>query len=345
MTLSATKFINAILASLDNRQREIIISRYGLLEKNKKIQTLASLGARYKVTRERIRQIEAGALKTVKETIFKNPAFLAIISQGKKLLKDAGGVMKSDTFLTEMQAVIADLNLNELKLIAEATGYFNFHPEDKNFYPFFYLDKIALRFAAGFIDQWTSFLRSRKEEILSGKYSILLENFVKQKGLKPTWATNFLSISKKISRNPYGDIGLTEWEEIAPKTIRDRIYLVLKKKKTPMHFRVIAQTINEIFVNRRRASVPTVHNELIKDKRSVLVGRGMYALREHGYEPGTAREVIKRILKKNGPLRPRDIILAVQKERFFKSNTVLVNLQNKAHFVRQADGTYKIREA
>ena len=111
-----------------------------------------------------------------------------------------------------------------------------------------------------------------------------------------------------------------------------------------MHFRNIAKAINEMFKTRSQASAPTVHNELIKDDRFVLVGRGIYALREHGYEPGTAKEVIVRILKRQGALRPKDVILAVQKERFFKPNTVLVNLQNRNHFTRKKDGTYVVRE-
>lgn len=342
--MSANKLISTVLAALDNRQREIIVGRYGL-GKGNKIQTLAALGARYKVTRERVRQLEVGALKTLKEVMLKDQVWSAVIARGRKYLKDAGGVMRSEAFLEEMQAAAAGLNLHQLQLIADATGSFNFHPEDKNLYAFFYLDKVALRSAVGFVDQWAAFLKGKKQEILAGKYPALLEGFVKQKGLKFSWVNNFLAISKKISRSPYGDVGLAEWAEIAPKTIRDRVYMVLKKKKTPMHFRAIAQTINEVFTNRHRASTPTVHNELIKDGRFVLVGRGMYALREHGYQPGKALDVIKRVLKKNGPLRPREVILAVQKERFFKPNTILVNLQNKAHFVRQANGTYQIREA
>jgi hypothetical protein len=343
MVHSASKLMNSLLHTLGDRQRDIIVSRYGL-EPGGEVKTLAELGARYKITRERVRQLESAALKLLRAKILKDPAWSEVIAKSSKYLKDCGGVVRSSAFLEELQSLAEGINLNQLILIAEAAGVFNFHPEDKDYYSFFYLDKESLKSARDFIDQWTAFLRSKKALVLSGKYHHFLEEFVKRKGIKSLWAFNFLAISKKIARNPYGDVGLREWAEIAPKTIRDRVYLILKKKKEPLHFRVIAQTINDVFAH-RRASVPTVHNELIKDSRFVLVGRGMYALREHGYEPGTAREVIKRILKKNGPLRPREVILAVQKERFFKPNTILVNLQNKAHFVRQANGTYRIREA
>jgi hypothetical protein len=88
-----------------------------------------------------------------------------------------------------------------------------------------------------------------------------------------------------------------------------------------------------------------VHNELIKDNRFVLVGRGMYALKEHGYEPGTAREVIAKVLKNQGPLRPTDVVTHVNKQRFFKPNTILINLQNRSFFERMPDGRYRVREA
>jgi hypothetical protein len=344
MNQSANKLTNSLLSALSDRQREIIVGRYGL-EKSGRAETLAALGARFKITRERVRQIQVGAMALVKDRMLKDPNWRRLIAKGEKFLKDGGGAVRDREFLAEFQPSVPGISLNHLNFIAEATGGFNFHREDRDFHSFFYLDKPSFKAASGFLEQWTALLKSKKKEVLAkNKYQELLEDFLKRKDIKPAWAANYLSISKKVGRNPYGDHGLTEWAEIAPKTIRDRVYLVLKKKKEPMHFQAIAQTVAETFAG-RRVSPPTVHNELIKDGRFVLVGRGMYALREHGYEPGTAREVIKRILKKHGPLRPREIILAVQKERFFKPNTVLVNLQNKAHFARLADGTYKIREA
>jgi len=180
---------------------------------------------------------------------------------------------------------------------------------------------------------------------LGGYYEESLRHFVKSKGIQRNVADAYLSISKRIHSNPYGDIGLRDWAEIRPATIRDRIYLVLKKKKDPLHFETIAKTINEVGFDRRVALASTVHNELIKDNRFVLVGRGMYALGEYGYEPGTAKTVIKRVLQKHGPLKPNDVISHVKKERLFKPNTVLINLQDKNWFKRLPDGRYHVREA
>jgi hypothetical protein len=71
----------------------------------------------------------------------------------------------------------------------------------------------------------------------------------------------------------------------------------------------------------------------------------MYGLRERGYEPGIAREVIARVLKEKGPMLAKDIVSHVTKQRFFKPNTVVINLQNKAFFEHLPDGKYRVREA
>jgi hypothetical protein len=341
---NAAKAFALLLEGLTSRQKEVLTGRFGL-EKFHEPQTLAALGNKYGVTRERVRQIEAAALSEVRTRIAKDPATQDVILRCQKFLKQSGGIAAQDALLAHARGFLDGVTENHVGLLIESAKAFYRHPEDKSFYPFYYLDKESLKTASAFINQWVSGLRGRKDETLHGKYHEQLAAFIKKSGLSPEHAATYLGVSKRIAKNSYGDMGLAEWAEIQPKTVRDRIYLALKKRGEPLHFRTIAQLINQPGVKVRPASAPTVHNELIKDGRFVLVGRGMYALAEHGYEPGTAKEVIQRVLKRQGPLRPRDVMLAVQKERLFKPNTILVNLQNKNHFRRQEDGTYKVRES
>src|SRR5581483_11125237 len=179
----------------------------------------------------------------------------------------------------------------------------------------------------------TNFLKSRKEQAFSGEeYRTELADFSKSKAIESAIVENYLGITKRIHMNRFGDVGLREWPEINPTTIRDKIYLVLKKDNKPLHFETIAKRINEVKFDDQIALAPTVHNELIKDGRFVLVGRGIYGLQEHGYEPGTAREVIAKVLKSNGPMKASDVVSRVNAQRFFKENTILINLQNKSTF-------------
>ena len=71
----------------------------------------------------------------------------------------------------------------------------------------------------------------------------------------------------------------------------------------------------------------------------MLVGRGLYALAEWGYEPGVVRDVIKGILHREGPLTREEIVDRVKRERYVKDATIAVNLQN-GMFARLSDGRY-----
>ena len=340
---SAQKALQTLTKDLTDRQKDVLFGRFGL-DKTGATQTLEALGQRFGVTRERIRQIEASALETLRGRIASDATWNGLIGESKKYLKSSGGVAPKEALLVELRKSFPDVTENHLALILSATKEFSEHNGDKEFRPFYHLDKNSLKDAASFIQQWVNSLDSKKAQVISAGYETHLKSFIKSKKLNPAHAENYLSISRKIHQNPYGEIGLAEWAEIKPRTIRDRIYLVLKKETKPLHFQTIAERINQVNFDSRRALASTVHNELIKDERFVLVGRGMYGLSEHGYERGTAREVIQKILKKNGPMRSKEIVTALQKERFFKYNTILVNLQNRSFFERKTDGTYQVRQ-
>ncbi|MDP1629616.1 MAG: hypothetical protein Q8L57_03285, partial [bacterium] len=154
---------------------------------------------------------------------------------------------------------------------------------------------------------------------------------------------SWVDLSKRISSNPFGEYGLTSWPEIRPQGVRDKAYLVIKKEKTPLHFLQISRLIEKTFQSHRPVHYQTVHNELIKDGRFVLVGRGTYALNEWGYEPGTVKEVIASILKNaKKPMTKNEILEAVTRQRQVKELTVIFNLQNRKYFQRSADGRYAL---
>lgn len=344
----APKIIAAVLANLKPRQKDVLLARFGLEKSDGEGETLAAIGDRLKVTRERVRQIEASGVKLAASNIEKNPEAVALLEKVKKYLAAKGGVALRSDALGYAATVAKGLRLNQLDFLADVSGSFGLYREDDDFHAFYFKGAKELKEAKAFVKGWVDTLRSRKEKVLSGEggaYSVHLASFIKGQGIQAAFAENYLGIAKHIQENPYGDKGLRDWPEISPNTVRDKIYLVLKKKGAPLHFEDIAKHINKAGFDAQVALAPTVHNELIKDERFVLVGRGMYGLREHGYEPGTAREVIARVLKGEGPLRAADVVTAVNRQRFFKSNTILINLQNRNHFERMPDGRYRVREA
>lgn len=151
----------------------------------------------------------------------------------------------------------------------------------------------------------------------------------------------WLSISKSIGKNPLGEWGQAHSQNVKTKGVRDYAYLAVKKHGSPLHFKEVANLIQKMF--NRTAHVATTHNELIKDSRFVLVGRGMYALREWGYTQGVVRDVIREQLRKAaGPLTKEQIISGVLKERHVKPGTIVVNLQNQKYFKRGKDGKFSL---
>jgi hypothetical protein len=159
---------------------------------------------------------------------------------------------------------------------------------------------------------------------------------------KPIYSV--LRAIRDIERNNFGSWGPADWPEIRPRTITDKIYLVLKQADQPLHFREIANRINQFFAD-KPANAATVHNELILDDRYVLVGRGIYALKESGYQAGRVVDIVARILKQaRHSLSKDDIIDKVLAQRLVKKTTISLILSNKQLFQRLPDGTYSLQE-
>ena len=339
--LSST--INNLIQVLKPRQREILSGRFGLDDGEKK--TLASLGEQYGITRERTRQIEVEALEIVKDYFNKEKAIKKSLDLTTKHLKNLGGLRRDDLLLYELKSILNDENLHHwhLRLVSEILGELFYYSSDEHFHNLWYLEDNHFKSAVKFLSRLEKLVRDKKEEIFKKqKFNEFLSRAVQSHNIPEAVGANYISVSKKFGVNPFGDMGLSHWEEINPRTIRGKAYLVLKKRQDPIHFRDIAEAINEAGFDERRAYPQTVHNELIKDPRFVLVGRGIYGLVENGFAPGATHEIIKMILKKEEPLSLRDIVSSVGKQRFLKDNTILLNLQNKKYFKKLPDGRYSL---
>ncbi|MDP3685901.1 MAG: winged helix-turn-helix domain-containing protein [bacterium] len=190
------------------------------------------------------------------------------------------------------------------------------------------------------------------ERILEGKGALVpeaayFEEIQRVLGVPVTDAVlcAYLSVSKRIVRNLFGNFGLRTSREAVPRSVGDKAYLVLKAHGQPLHFRAVVDEINRAGFDQKRALAETVHNDLIRDSRFVLVGRGMYALREWGFSPGRVSEVIVRLLRQAGrPLQKSEIVAEVLKQRFVKRNTVLLCLLDRSLFTAGPDGVYALVE-
>jgi hypothetical protein len=341
-------FVSELFNGLDTRQVEVLKGRYGL--NGDKLETLQTIGNRYGITRERVRQIEALALHTLKSAA-SHPYVKTLADAAVTQLKRVGGIQAENDFLAALHTAITERGtltsfLNPAKFLLELSGKVSCHRDHYgNWHTFWYLAESDKKRAHGFIEKVSAELASQRKNATQAKpFDAVFSDVARAMKIAPEAGKSYLAASKKFMTSPFGDFGLADWSDINPKTARDWAYVILKREKRPLHFSELAKIIGTHRTG-KNTNLQTIHNELIKDNRFVLVGRGLYGLREHGYIPGTAKEIISHLLKQNGPLHSHEVVKLVKSQRILKEGTVLINLQNKKHFVCMPDGRYSIREA
>jgi hypothetical protein len=326
-----------LLASLPERSRKVLLDRFGLSGKGER-RTLDSIGKEYGITRERIRQIENHGISSVRDSEA-YAGFSREWNDLKAAIAALGGVLAEETILQELSKSEADRN--HIVFLLTVGHQFDDRREDADFKPRWHIDEqLATAVEAALSKLYASIEQNRL--MPESEFLELFSKFLKEEGVKnrpaealPRW----LHISKRIGRNPLGEWGRTESPHVRIKNTRDFAYLTLKRHGSPMHFTEVAKNIEKLFG--RKTHPATTHNELIKDGRFVLVGRGLYALKEWGYEPGVVRDVIAGILRREGPMTREEIVERVKRERYVKDATIAVNLQNSM-FVRSSDGKYSL---
>lgn len=329
-----------LLKNVENKRvREVLEKRFGL--KSGRRLTLEAIGKEHGITRERVRQIEADGLKALAK-----PAVYGLAESAFKALEDHlnehGGVAAERPLLA---SIAPDSHHPHIEFLLTVGKSFQKKPETKAIYASWYTKDEACGAVERILDNVARELEAGKTPIKRDELLRLIARHAADE-LKSQprdhVVSNILGMARSIGENPYGEYGLVSWPTIQPKGVRDKAYLVLQKTGKPMHFRKVAEAINAMRGVKRPAHPQTVHNELIKTgNRFVLVGRGLYALREWGYTPGTVAEVVKHVLTEAAvPLSREEIVKRVLDRRFVKENTILLNLQNKNLFQRHSDGKY-----
>lgn len=329
---------DSFLSLLKQRSSNIIERRFGLTIGSTP-ETLDAIGQTYSITRERVRQIQESSFKQIiKDDAYKNAQtlreLLIVIFEEKGKMCSENELLESITNEIEIQKQIVFF----ITLCDEFTRY----------------EKIN-----EYIAYWTikSTLSRKVFSAMNSLYSHLPNTLISEEKLmfhfmralgkvgvayqSRDTLLRWLSLYKKILKNPFGEWGKDTASGIKLSGIKDYAYLTLRKHGVPMHFSELAKNITET------CGIPchkaTCHNELIKDDRFILIGRGIYALRENGYTPGFARDIISDILEENGPLSKEEIVSKVLKKRVLKENTILVGLQNSEYFTKnKKNGKYSI---
>lgn len=327
-----------LLQPLKDRARDVIMRRYGL--DTGVSQTLQMIGDSYGITRERVRQIENFAIKAIRSA----PSFAeaqTVFAELKTAINDLGGVVHQDHLLKKLTKDTVDQNHIGLYLVIG--DEFTQLKEDDKFKTRWTIDPELAEKVHSVLDTIHDTLSAEdlaeEDKLVEAFLESAKKNKVPAEHIRDDVARRLLWMSKLMGRNALGNWGKSSSPNVKTRGVRDYAYLVMRHHGSPMHFREVAKAITDTF--HKPTHVATCHNELIKDSRFVLIGRGVYALKDWGYRAGTAREVIAEIIKAEGRAMSRDeVIERVMKERYLKKNTILVNLQNPKFFKKDANGMY-----
>lgn len=378
--LDAVEINNKLFNELNERERDVLLRRFGLHGKEK--ETLESIGKAHNLTRERIRQVESYGVKKlrqIKELQGYVDGLKKVITQ---LIEEHGGIIERDYLLNNLtnlslmnagaKSVEEDTHKSHFDFLiskllhddfeeVKNSKYFK-HSFKLKFQILDHLEELAEELMAKIQEAKrvfsTSEIIAMAKELESykkyqDKFSIpstidvssVLKNKYYNEDMdlvnehKPLYS--ILQAHKHIDQNKFGHWGSYNSREVKPKTINDKIYLILKNHGEPLHFVEIADKINNTGFNNRKANAATVHNELILDDKYVLVGRGLYGLKEWGYKEGTVADVIHDILKRmERPLTRDEIISEVLEQRMVKKATIILALMDRGRFGRTEGGKY-----
>lgn len=332
---SAT-LVKRLLTAAPERAREVLTRRFGLGGTATR-ETLEAIGDRSSITRERVRQIEAAGLDAIRASkAFKEAE--AAFEELARYIHSIGVMIPEEELLSVLGKEEKSRNRFRFLLVLDSAFYRE--RETNDFLSRWHVDSAT---AKSIHEALSRLYASLPDDDVVSEGEILDRFLDELKGVNDAYKNEevlkrWLSLSKNIGSNPLAEWGRTSAPAIRIKGIRDYAYLAIKRHGSPMHFSEVASAIGSLFT--KKAHIATTHNELIKDPRFVLVGRGLYALTEWGYKPGVVRDVIRETLEEKGPMKKEEIIKQVKEARFVKDNTILVNLNDSRYFKRMKDGRY-----
>lgn len=337
--LDIKKAAKAILETIDReREREIIARRFGLYDRK---ETLEQIGEMLGITRERVRQLEKAILIRLRTAAEKDlPYVEQIEKEFVKYLTEMGRVARVSDLAEKVGEKGDERDKAHVAFLANLAPSLTVVDENDDYYQAVsitqYLDTKKVKAQ---VDSVVKTIKDHGEPVTIDQLYAMLSGYEHPDHVRAT-----ASISKHLTHLK-DKWGMVKWPLVNPKNIRDKIYVILQENGKPMHFSEISGAIKKSDFKRKDVTTQAIHNELIKDKRFVLIGRGIYALKEWGYSKGTVSDIIAKILKKNkAPMHRDEIVKEVLKSRQVKETTILLNLQGKQQFKRVAKATYELAE-
>lgn len=331
--------IKSLLEALSDREQYVITHRFAIEREDK--ETLDKIGQQFSITRERVRQIENNALKKL-QRIAERTRSMFLNDFARKIIAQNGGIMSERRIIADLLNLFKDPTKVDSSFIrlslstdTELAGYGN----TINFIPYWRLKTVSKDAVKNVSSAATKILKRKKDVLSLAEFSNELnqEYKIPQNNL----ILSILELDKRIKLMK-DQIGLKEWRHIHPRTLRDKIHFILKENRSPLHFVEISNRISSASFDHKTINTQAVHNELIRCENFVLIGRGLYALKDWGYEHGTITDIIEEVLREKGKLSRDEIVQEVLKKRKVKRISVIVTLKNKHQFQRIGRDMYSL---
>ena len=292
-----------------------------------------------------MRQIQEDGLKKASAKIkSNNSSYQKIFKNFTDYLEKEGSLKREDKLLEQLGG---EKHSNHVFFLLVLGDGFKRVKGEQNFYPFWTTDNNSASLAKKIGDFFVKKFKKENKPLCLGEIFKIYQHEVlpqTKKTLSAPVLLSFIEVSRQVAQAPNERLGLDFWPEVNPKGVRDKAYLILKEENRPLYFKEVTDLINDAKGIKGTVLPQTVHNELIRDDRFVLVGRGVYALKEWGYEPGVVKDVILKILReREKPMTREELVAKVLEQRQVKENTIILNLQNKKHFLRNDQGEYFIK--
>lgn len=341
----ARELINSLLIVLSEKEKFIIEHRFSL-NGNERM-TLERIGNHYNVTRERIRQIEKNALKKLSRNV-NNTQLRYLTELAVGVLQEQGGLMAEDLMTSMVIKYVEEtdnVDISSLKLTIDLDKQIVHEHNTIRFRPYWRLSDTPRKMVKSVCNAAVKELQSRSEVLGFRELAVILKEKYELTGLTTQFVASSCELDRKLKTVDNKGVGLASWREINPKTLRDKIFYVFNQIEKPLHYIDIANRIMELGFDDKSVNVQAVHNELIRFPEFILIGRGIYALKNWGYNEGTVADVIKQVLQEHGELSRQDVIDKVLECRQVKKITIMLNLKNKPMFEKTENNTYKLSSA
>lgn len=333
--------IEQFLLLLSQKEKFVIERRFNLDSKTRA--TLEEIGQHFHVTRERIRQIEKNALQKLRRNIENTP--LSVINNSVfQHLQEGGGIMREDLLLSKLLTDIEGFSASALQLIISLDKRFERLPNTIQYHPHVRFKNFTEDFIENISRQSLALLRKRKDILALSVMVTELKKVLPESSAVTQSLLKELYLLDKSFKLLEENVGLLEWRHIHPRTLRDKIFYILRQEQKPLHFVELANRIMKALFDQKNVNLQAVHNELIRCEDFILIGRGIYALKEWGYSPGTVAQIITSILKKKASLSQEEIIKEVLKQRQVKPITIVLNLKNNPQFIRVGRKQYALKK-